>query len=186
MANRQIKKANAFCLYCVIRGQYKYDEMQVFWNVSKGCIAKWVKEFDEEIAIMESSHFLFNNKKTSANPHDQKPSEQKVNDVETKSEQTDLDNIMDGEGTSEQKVNDVETKSEHSNIKDKSIIKGQNKFTPPTPEEIANFIRERNLDVSVDSFYLHYESNGWMVGKVKMKSWKHTVLKWHNTNQTRR
>ena len=160
MANRQIKKANALCLYCVIRGQYKYDEMQVFWNVSKGCIAKWVKEFEEEIAKMESSHFLFNNKKTSANPHDQKPSEQKVNAVETK--------------------------SEHSNIKDKSIIKGQNKFTPPTPEEIANFIRERNLDVSVASFYLHYESNGWMVGKVKMKSWKHTVLKWHNTNQTRR
>lgn len=61
--------------------------------------------------------------------------------------------------------------------------KAQNKFAPPTPEEIASFIKDRNLDVSVESFYLHYESNGWMVGKVKMKSWKHTVLKWHNQNQ---
>ena len=64
--------------------------------------------------------------------------------------------------------------------------KAQNKFAPPTPEEIASFIKDRNLDVSIESFYLHYESNGWMVGKVKMKSWKHTVLKWHNTNQNRR
>ena len=64
--------------------------------------------------------------------------------------------------------------------------KAQNKFAPPTPEEIASFIKDRNLDVNLESFYLHYESNGWMVGKVKMKSWKHTVLKWHNTNQNRR
>ena len=76
----------------------------------------------------------------------------------------------------------------HSEITTESTTKSkaQNKFAPPTPEEIASFIKDRNLDVSVESFYLHYESNGWMVGKVKMKSWKHTVLKWHNTNQNRR
>ena len=186
MANRQIKKANALCLYCVVKGKYKYDEMQAFWDVSKGCIAKWVKEFDEEIAKMEASHFFYNEQKKAQNLHVEKQSEQKVNGLETKSEQTNADGIESGEGTSEQKVNGLETKSEHSNIKDKSISKGQNKFTPPTPEEIASFIKDRNLDVLVESFYLHYASNGWMVGKVKMKSWKHTVLKWHNTNQNRR
>ena len=78
----------------------------------------------------------------------------------------------------------IEEKLKHNNTEtNPTSNKGQNKFTQPTPEEIANFIKERNLDVSVESFYLHYESNGWMVGKVKMKSWKHTVLKWHNQNQ---
>ena len=186
MARRQVKKANAFSLYCIIRGRYKYDEMQAFWSVSKGCIANWVKEFDEEIAKMEASHFFYNEQKKAQYLHVEKQSEQKVNESETKSEQENTDDIGSGDSFSEQKVNESETKSEHYNIKDKSKSKGQNKFTPPTPEEIANFIKERNLDVSVESFYLHYESNGWMVGKVKMKSWKHTVLKWHNTNQNRR
>lgn len=78
----------------------------------------------------------------------------------------------------------IEENFQHNNTEiNNTKSKAQNKFAPPTPEEIANFIKDRNLDVSVESFYLHYESNGWMVGKVKMKSWKHTVLKWHNQNQ---
>ena len=88
-----------------------------------------------------------------------------------------------------QKMERVSTKdgeTKERNTINNTESKAQNKFAPPTPEEIASFIKDRNLDVSVESFYLHYESNGWMVGKVKMKSWKHTVLKWHNTNQNRR
>ena len=87
-------------------------------------------------------------------------------------------------GIEEKLKTPIEEKLKHNNTETNTTSnKGQNKFTPPTPEEIANFIKERNLDVSVESFYLHYESNGWMVGKVKMKSWKATVLKWHNQNQ---
>ena len=62
--------------------------------------------------------------------------------------------------------------------------KAQNKFAPPTPEEISAFMQDRGVDsFTVDDFYLHYLSNGWKVGKVPMKSWKATVLKWHNQNQ---
>ena len=90
-------------------------------------------------------------------------------------------------GIEEKLKTPIEEKLKHNNTETNTTSnKGQNKFTPPTPEEIANFIKERNLDVSVESFYLHYESNGWMVGKVKMKSWKHTVLKWHNQNQNKK
>ena len=64
---------------------------------------------------------------------------------------------------------------------------GQNKFVKPTPQEIAEFIKSRQIEnVSVDDFYLHYMSNGWKVGKVPMVSWKHTILKWSRDADKRR
>jgi hypothetical protein len=32
------------------------------------------------------------------------------------------------------------------------------------------------------AFFNHYESNGWMVGKTKMKKWQASVSKWMNNN----
>ena len=184
MAKRQVKKALSLCLYCAVKGQYKYDEMQIFWGVSKGCVAKWVKDFDEEIAKMEASHYFHNEQKTASNLHAKKEREQKMNEMETKNEQAEPLNMEAGEVQREQKMNEMETKNEHNNIKDKSKSIGANKFTPPTPEEISAFMQDRGVDsFTVDDFYLHYLSNGWKVGKVPMKSWKATVLKWHNQNQ---
>jgi hypothetical protein len=56
------------------------------------------------------------------------------------------------------------------------------KFTPPTIIEIKDYCTERKNRVDPNKFYNHYESNGWLVGKNKMKNWKAAVRNWENNN----
>ena len=55
-------------------------------------------------------------------------------------------------------------------------------FVKPTVEEIAAFCKEKKININVNKFFLHYESNGWHVGKSPMKSWKASVQKWAENN----
>ena len=55
------------------------------------------------------------------------------------------------------------------------------RFLKPTLEEVRSFIHEKNFRVDADAWYAHYESNGWMVGKNKMKDWRASINYWeHN------
>ena len=60
-----------------------------------------------------------------------------------------------------------------TNIKEK--IK---RFTPPSIEEVKIYCNERLNFVSPQDFVDHYESNGWMRGKTKIKDWKACVRTW--------
>ena len=53
-----------------------------------------------------------------------------------------------------------------------------NRFTPPTPDEIKAYCKERNNKVDPDRFHDFYSSKGWMVGKNKMKDWRAAVRNW--------
>ena len=55
-------------------------------------------------------------------------------------------------------------------------------FVKPTIEEITDFCKEKKININVKKFFLHYESNGWHVGKSPMKSWKAAVQKWAENN----
>lgn len=55
-------------------------------------------------------------------------------------------------------------------------------FVKPTVEEITDFCKEKKININVNKFFLHYESNGWHVGKSPMKSWKAAVQKWAENN----
>jgi hypothetical protein len=52
------------------------------------------------------------------------------------------------------------------------------RFIIPTIEEIFTYCIERNNGIDADKFFDYYISNGWMVGKNKMKDWKATVRNW--------
>lgn len=54
------------------------------------------------------------------------------------------------------------------------------RFIPPTLQEVEAFIAENNYSIRAESFVNHYESNGWMVGRNKMKDWKATIRGWHS------
>ena len=56
-------------------------------------------------------------------------------------------------------------------------------FIPPTHSEVAAYCSERGNKVNVDSFMAYYESNGWMVGKNRMKDWKAAVRTWEQREQ---
>lgn len=60
------------------------------------------------------------------------------------------------------------------------------KFTPPTLDEVKAYCQERKNGVNSDKWFNHYQSNGWMVGKTKMKDWKAAVRTWEGENQNGR
>lgn len=55
-------------------------------------------------------------------------------------------------------------------------------FVKPTIAEIQQHIYLKGYNVDAEAFYAHYESNGWMIGKAKMKSWRAALVTW-NKNQ---
>ena len=54
------------------------------------------------------------------------------------------------------------------------------RFTPPTSAEVMDYMYEKGVNSSTEpeKFIDFYESKGWVVGKVKMKSWKAAVRNW--------
>ena len=51
-------------------------------------------------------------------------------------------------------------------------------FVKPTVEEVANYIAQKGYHFDAERFHAYYESNGWMVGKNKMKDWKASCRTW--------
>ena len=52
------------------------------------------------------------------------------------------------------------------------------RFKKPTLEEIRDHCKARNNNVDPEAFLAHYESNGWMVGRTRMKNWKAAIITW--------
>lgn len=72
---------------------------------------------------------------------------------------------------------DIEEDIDIDKIKSKS-----NKFVAPTYNEVAAYCNERHNNVDRNRFIDYYTSNGWMVGKNKMKDWKAAVRNWERGN----
>lgn len=55
-------------------------------------------------------------------------------------------------------------------------------FVKPTIEELKEYMREQGMNDIAENWLNHYEANGWMVGKNKMKDWKASVRTWKLNN----
>jgi len=76
---------------------------------------------------------------------------------------------------------DTDTDTDIYKEKEKGKEKAPRKrFTPPTVFEIKNYMAEldRGDETEASRFFDFYESNGWQVGKNKMKSWPAAVRTW--------
>lgn len=92
--------------------------------------------------------------------------------------------------------NRIEQKrTEQKRTEQKPPSRKQSRFTPPLRQEVAEYCDANDLYyVDLNEFFNHYDSNGWMVGKNKMKSWEATCRQWHhrrvkekkNNQQTKR
>jgi hypothetical protein len=90
-----------------------------------------------------------------------------------------------GSKDSEKQCNndDISEHNKGKEIKEKKNNIYSARFTPPTVEEIKTYCSERHNSVDPQKWYDHYTSNGWMVGKNKMKDWKAAVRTWESTDQ---
>ena len=57
------------------------------------------------------------------------------------------------------------------------------RFTPPSVEMVREYCWERGNSVDPQRFVDYYSSNGWMVGKNKMKDWKAAVRTWEQNDK---
>ncbi len=70
--------------------------------------------------------------------------------------------------------------------KDNNTVRKTTRFVKPSVTDIESYAKENNLKIDAIYFFNHYEANGWMVGRNKMKDWKKTVDNWvirDNKNQ---
>lgn len=82
---------------------------------------------------------------------------------------------------------DEEEDEEEDDDDDNDYITSREKkrtvFIPPSVEEVRQYCTERGNTVDPEAFVAHYASNGWMVGKNKMKQWKAAVVTWERRQQ---
>jgi len=72
-------------------------------------------------------------------------------------------------------ANALPTQSEGNAIKESKVNENKRKrFIKPTIEDI----KKEFPNFNAEQFYNYYESNGWMIGRNKMKEWKATVKNW--------
>lgn len=57
-------------------------------------------------------------------------------------------------------------------------------FTPPSPDEVAAYCRERGNTVDAERFCDFYASKGWMIGNQRMKDWRAAVRTWEKRGET--
>lgn len=81
------------------------------------------------------------------------------------------------EMTNERPANDQQTTTNKKEKKERSI------FIAPSFEDLKSFCLENNLELNYNDFLNYYDSNGWMVGKNKMKDWKATARRWSKPKQ---
>jgi predicted phage replisome organizer len=78
------------------------------------------------------------------------------------------------------KDKDIELDKENIDSAQKPAAK---KFAPPSLKEVTDYCNERQNDVNPQRFIDFYTSNGWKVGKNKMKDWKAAVRTWEQRNK---
>ena len=81
--------------------------------------------------------------------------------------------------TSSSYVQHMENENENEDLIEKKKVA---RFQKPTIEQLKEYMSEQGMNDIAENWLNHYEANGWMVGKVKMKDWKASVRTW-KTNQ---
>lgn len=82
--------------------------------------------------------------------------------------------------------NDKECKEvKKENVLDKSNTK-RKVFKPPTVDEVREYLESVGSPVDAEAFVAFYDSNGWMVGQNKMKSWKSAIVTWEKKGHMKR
>lgn len=56
--------------------------------------------------------------------------------------------------------------------------KREGRFAPPTHEQVSEYAKSLGKTINAKKFCDHHETNGWMRGKTKIKSWKAAVSYW--------
>ena len=90
--------------------------------------------------------------------------------------------LTDGEDVSRDSRVTVTQQNKKEDIEKNKKENKSNRFTPPTLEEVEDYINEKGYNIKASKFIDYYTSNGWKVGKNPMKDWKAAVRSWAHNN----
>lgn len=78
---------------------------------------------------------------------------------------------------------DTVTVTDTVSVNNKNIRKkSERNIIPPTRDMVEAYISEQGYNVNADAFMDYYNSNGWHVGRNKMKDWQAAVRTWEKRN----
>ena len=63
-------------------------------------------------------------------------------------------------------------------------LSGRGSFSPPTLDEVCRHVAAKGYSFDPVAFFSHYESNGWLVGRTKMKNWHSACITWERNQKT--
>ena len=69
---------------------------------------------------------------------------------------------------------------------DKKERSNRESFVKPTLDELRAYIFENGFSVDPERFLDYYDSNGWKVGKSRMKDWKKAVNNWQRNEKPKK
>lgn len=79
-------------------------------------------------------------------------------------------------------VNDEHTRAKNNSksfVADSNKARTKKQVAPPTLSEVENYFAAKKwTSLEAKKFFNHYQSNGWLVGKVPMKNWQAAAEKW--------
>ena len=93
-------------------------------------------------------------------------------------------NVSDADKIREEEIREDKSRGDIENATDINVgSKPSKRFIPPTEDMVVDYCLSRDRDVEdahrfAQRFVDYYTSNGWMVGKNKMKDWKAAVRTW--------
>ena len=86
---------------------------------------------------------------------------------------------MVSENTETEKPNVNVNDNVNVNVNIKESIEKSKRFSPPTLEQVKEYVEEKDLNIDPERFIDFYESKGWMIGKNKMKDWRAAARSWN-------
>lgn len=106
----------------------------------------------------------------------EKPYEEKPYVENPHTENTDNNTILSNTDV----LSNKEEEKNKKRVNNKSFTPKKNSFVKPTIQQIDEYINQKGLHFDAERFFDHYESNGWMVGRNKMKDWKAACRTWEH------
>ena len=93
-------------------------------------------------------------------------------------------NLQSDDITCNQMISDAPVIQSESESESARARKRAAPFTPPTPDEVAAYCRERGNAVDAERFCDFYASKGWRIGNQPMKDWRAAVRTWEKRGET--
>lgn len=149
------------------------------YSVSPSAISKWIKNLSD-CNYIKTDYIYKNNSKEI----EKRVIKMVLPNINRGIDKSTRGVLINGVGGYCQKDKDNTTSINTTSINIKEIYKEKKtQFKKPTLNELKEYVKNNNLKIDEEYFMDHYNANGWLVGKSKMKDWKATARNWNRRNK---